>query len=717
MMSAFYSHHLETERLPSGVFFANAGRALPEPNSKANARPNLGSVFPTFPIRQKGAGAVTDKAPMCLPLLDVSVNVCVDSIVASTKLVQRFTNISADNISEAHYTFPLYDGAVITSFRCEIGDSKMLEGQVKPKADAKREYQRAIEKMEAAALLEEHTPEVFETKIGNVPAKSVIRVEIIYLNELEADAGGEGVLLTIPTSIAPRYGHSPQEISSASEVTETGLRIEVAVSSPDSIRRLESCTHPVSVEIGRAGPPAGAVSFSDLAKGKNNEEAYDQRKAMARLAERDASMGKDFVLLIQTSGSSFLRSRAVLSPPNAVGHSALMVTIKPSELFTDLSTLDGFNGEIIFLADRSGSMAGSKMNALRDVLGVFLKSLPETCFFNLFSFGSNFFSLWDISKAYNQENLDIAMSHVSGFQADMGGTDLLPALKRGVERRSKGASSTQVILLTDGEIWETEETINFVRRTASKLGEHIRFFALGIGNEVSHRLIQGIAGEGGGFGEVVGVDSQGKWQERVIRMLRGALMPKSWACEIDLGPGYAVKSLETDDLMKVEPNGGNASSVANLTGLIQAPRRISALHHFTQKSVFFLIFSSKSATPPIEATVKAKADGGSTSTCSLPVVHTVEDASTIQHLSVKAALMDLESHTLQSVSQTIVRQNAELLGEMYSISSKWTSFVAVDPATQAADEINMYKASVKELSLLTRPAHQETRQRSTLSLL
>ena len=115
-MSAFYSHHLETERLPSGVFFANAGRALPEPNSKANAHPNLGSVFPTFPSRQKGAAAVTDKAPMCLPLLDVSVNVRVDSIVASTKLVQRFTNISADNISEAHYTFPLYDGAVITSF-------------------------------------------------------------------------------------------------------------------------------------------------------------------------------------------------------------------------------------------------------------------------------------------------------------------------------------------------------------------------------------------------------------------------------------------------------------------------------------------------------------------------------------------------------------------------------------------------------------------------
>ncbi|KAH8648096.1 von Willebrand factor type A domain-containing protein [Ilyonectria robusta] len=702
-MTAFFSHHLETERLPSGVFFANPGRAPPGLDLEANAHPFIASVFPTFPNHQKQL-AVGQKPALCLPLLDVTVNVRVDSAIASTKLVQRFTNISADNIPEAHYTFPLYDRAVVTSFRCEIGDSKLLEGQVKPKADAKREYTRAIEKMEAAALLEEHTPEVFETRIGNIPGKSVIRVEITYVNELEPDLGGDGVLLTIPTSIAPRYGHSPQGISSASEVTETGLRIDIAVISSGHVKKLESRTHPVSVEFGRASQPPEASSFSDLAKQKSRDEAYDPRRAMAHLAERDASMGKDFVLLIQTSGSSLLRSGAVLSPPNAVGHSALMVTVKPSELFTDLPTLDGFNGEIIFLADRSGSMAGSKINTLRDALGVFLKSLPGTCFFNLFSFGSDFSSLWDTSEPYNQQNLETAVAHVSGFQNDMGGTKLLPALKQVVERRIKDASSTQVILLTDGEVWKTEETIGFVRKTASELGEQVRFFALGIGNEVSHRLIQGIAGEGGGLGEVAGVDGQGDWQGRVIRMLSGALMPKSWTYQIDLGPEYAVKSLEVDDFMEVGSN-SSASSAANLASYIQAPRQIPALHHFNQKSVFFLI-SSKSGNPPTEVTVTAKADGGLTSTTNLPVIPTVEDASTIQHLAVKAALVDLESHTIQDVSQITARQNAERMGEMYSISSKWTSFVAVDRATQAIDEINMYKAPSKELSLLTSPARQ-----------
>lgn len=40
---------------------------------------------------------------------------------------------------------------------------------------------------------------------------------------------------------------------------------------------------------------------------------------------------------------------------------------KPSELFADIVSVEDFKGEIVFLADRSGSM-DSKIRALRDVL-------------------------------------------------------------------------------------------------------------------------------------------------------------------------------------------------------------------------------------------------------------------------------------------------------------------------------------------------------------
>ena len=75
--------------------------------------------------------------------------------------MQRFNNISNIAIPEAHYTFPIYDGAAVTAFRYYIGDSEVLTGKVLSNEEAMNEYMRAIESMEAAALLEERTPEVF----------------------------------------------------------------------------------------------------------------------------------------------------------------------------------------------------------------------------------------------------------------------------------------------------------------------------------------------------------------------------------------------------------------------------------------------------------------------------------------------------------------------------------------------------------------------------
>src|SRR6266566_7694811 len=141
--------------------------------------------------------------------------------------VQRFTNISEAPISEAHYSFPLYDGSAITSLRYYIGDAKVLEDRVRPKQEAKEEYRRAIEHMETAALVTEYTPKVFETLLDNIPAKANIKIVISYINRLKADTGGEDVFVTIPTSVAPRYGIPLWGYSGAasSNVTEAGFTI------------------------------------------------------------------------------------------------------------------------------------------------------------------------------------------------------------------------------------------------------------------------------------------------------------------------------------------------------------------------------------------------------------------------------------------------------------------------------------------------------------
>lgn len=59
-------------------------------------------------------------------------------------------------------------------------------------------------------------------------------------------------------------------------------------------------------------------------------------------------------------------------------------------------------GEYLFFLDRSGSMQGLRIKKAKEALILFLKSLPENCYFNIISFGTNFKPLWVSSKLYNQ---------------------------------------------------------------------------------------------------------------------------------------------------------------------------------------------------------------------------------------------------------------------------------------------------------------------------
>jgi len=59
--------------------------------------------------------------------------------------------------------------------------------------------------------------------------------------------------------------------------------------------------------------------------------------------------------------------------------------------------LDTARGEFIFLLDRSGSMAGSRMKMAREALVFFLKSIPSQCYFNIVSFGSRYTSIFEKS--------------------------------------------------------------------------------------------------------------------------------------------------------------------------------------------------------------------------------------------------------------------------------------------------------------------------------
>ena len=57
------------------------------------------------------------------------------------------------------------------------------------------------------------------------------------------------------------------------------------------------------------------------------------------------------------------------------------------------------------------------------------------------------------------------------------------------------------MVLTDGQVWNSQDLFEYVGKETEK--EDVRLFSLGIGRDVSHTLIDGLAIVGHGFSQVV----------------------------------------------------------------------------------------------------------------------------------------------------------------------------------------------------------------------
>ena len=196
---------------------------------------------------------------------------------------------------------------------------------------------------------------------------------------------------------------------------------------------------------------------------------------------------------------------------------------------------------------RSGSMGGSRMKAAKSALQLCLRSLPEGCTFQvclprcvvnrvpassahvrvfastaqIVSFGSRFTKLFPTSKPYNRNTLRAAATHVDDMKANYGGTEIWAPLQDVFSDAADPAMPRQVLLFTDGEVKNTRSVVDLVRREASKSG--VRCFAFGIGNDVSHALVDGVASSSGGTAEYI--HSGERMDTKVARQLERAMDP------------------------------------------------------------------------------------------------------------------------------------------------------------------------------------------------
>jgi Ca-activated chloride channel family protein len=435
-------------------------------------------------------------------LTGIAITADVRSLCAKVTVAQRYVNRESQPI-EAVYVFPLDEGAAVCGFEAII-DGTLVVGEVKPRDEAFKLYDDAMEAGHGAYLLDEERPDVFQASVGNLPPGKEVLLKITYVSELGVD--GEALRFVIPTTVSPRYAPHVDQVGVGRPDVDTlnppvawrvpyGLDLSVRLAMPGTITRVESPSHPISVET-------------------------DGSSTTVSLSQQHAALDRDFVLSV--SGAGLEVPRAWIERDDD-GRHAIAVGFVPA-LNEKTSPV-----EAIFVIDRSGSMQGSSIAEVRNALQLCLRSMTRGCRFNIIGFGSTFESLFPGSRPYDEASLAEASAHARSLDADLGGTEILPALEAALQGQLHGGLPRQVVILTDGQVSNTDAVIALVRSHRA----HVRVFTFGIGSGASHHLVQGIARAAGGASEFIAPGE--RIEPKVLRLFGRLLRPALTEIRLDWG--------------------------------------------------------------------------------------------------------------------------------------------------------------------------------------
>jgi len=285
------------------------------------------------------------------------------------------------------------------------------------------------------------------------------------------------------------------------------------------------------------------------------------------------------------------------------------------------------------------------------------------------------------------------------MQADFGGTEILPAIKSTIERRLKDLN-LEIMLLTDGQVWNTEDLFKYVEKETEK-GD-VRLFSLGIGLHVSHTLVDGLARVGRGFSQVVS-DAREGMESKVARMLRGGLSAHVTNYRLEWEGKPSVEAVRTSsspitspprriNLFDSHANTDSPVSFSDPPGftipsVIQAPYKIQPLFPFSRSSAYALL--SSDARPPSRVWLRGTTPEGDELELEIAVQRLPGQGETIHQLAARKVLQELKDGTSYlhgavdkerqpGLLAEWVKKEGVRVGLKYGMASHWTSFVAVE---------------------------------------
>ena len=405
-------------------------------------------------------------------LEEVGVDAGIDDLMAVVSVCQRYRNPGATHV-EAVYTFPLPLDAVLLQFEVELGDRRMA-GTVIAKSDAEERYENAIAAGDAAVRLEQSQPGLYTANVGNLAPGETATVRFRYGLLLRWNS--DVVRLMMPTTIAPRYGDptaggglAPHQAPEYAFDAERSFRLQVAVRGVLQGARWASPSHALAVT------PQPDRTVIEIA--------------------RPAAMDRDVVLEAAAvwEGAAHAADGRALLARDGEGWIAL-ASFRPE---LNGRTEPAAHRNVKIVVDCSGSMSGDSIAQVRVAGERILDSLRPGDLFNVIAFGNNQDAVFGRETVVSADSLDRARLFVRRLNADMGGTEIGAALRAAYDIAKEPGMARDLLLITDGEVWETDRVVAEARRSGH------RIFTVGVGNSVAEPFVRALADATGGACELV----------------------------------------------------------------------------------------------------------------------------------------------------------------------------------------------------------------------
>ena len=377
---------------------------------------------------------------------DVRAVVKIRDRIATTQLDVAVKNPGTRQI-EAEMVMPVPDGSVLRGFTFQ-GAAPEITARILPRGEARRLYESIVAQTRDPALLEFIGTSLIKSSVFPVPANGTQKVRLTYEQLLPKD--GNRIDYVLPRS--------------------EGLDFRIPWT--------------VEIDIKSRTPVASVFSPSHVLE--SSRQSPGKLKATIRSTNDPGPL--QLSLLLQSEEG--LSASLVAYPDPKTGGGYFMLLAAPPAFAPNRVPQ---KREVTLVIDKSGSMAGEKLEQVRAAALQVLAGLKDGEAFNILAYNEVVETFAPAPVVKSKETMERAGKFLAGIRVS-GGTNIHDALVEALRQKPKHDMLPLVLFLTDGipTIGQTSEKA--IREATAKGNPHQRrIFTFGVGVDVNTPLLSRLA--------------------------------------------------------------------------------------------------------------------------------------------------------------------------------------------------------------------------------